>query len=90
MIAMHIVGCLGMVEGVACTCEEIKARAARERREAERVVIADGIVREVAETSPFYDHNGCAYCVHRVHSDGSDPHADNCLWLRARQYAEEK
>jgi hypothetical protein len=60
----------------ACDC--------RERLHAD----ADRIVRALAETSPFYDHNGCAYCGHDCNSEGTDPHAGDCIYARAVRYVE--
>jgi hypothetical protein len=53
-----------------------------------RVKEADRIVRALAETSPFYDHNGCAYCGHDCNSEGTDPHAGDCIYARAVRYVE--
>lgn len=50
---------------------------------------AMAIINELAVTSPFYDHNGCAYCARHVSSNGSDPHASDCLYQRAVELARE-
>jgi len=42
-----------------------------------------GIVGTLAELSPFFDHNGCAYCG--CEGDESEPHED-CIYARAKAW----